>query len=62
MFIVVVIMTTLGLAAIRVYHRYLDQARTAEAAAVLAEIRTREEAYRAEFSSYLSTSTSESDA
>ena len=59
--IAVVIVTTLGLVAIRSYRRYLDQARTSEAAAVLAEIRTREEAYRAEFSTYLSLSANEND-
>lgn len=61
MLIVVVIVTTLGLAALHAYRRYLDQARTSEAAAVLAEIRTREEAYRAEFSTYLSLSANEND-
>lgn len=61
MLIAVVIVTTLGLAAIHAYRRYLDQARTSEAAAILAEIRTREEAYRAEFSTYLSLSANEND-
>jgi hypothetical protein len=38
----------------------MDSARTSEAYAMLGEIRNREEAYRAEFSQYLSTATAES--
>ena len=53
--IVVAILSVLAVVAGTAYRRYLDSARTTEAYAVLGEIRSREEAYRAEFSQYATT-------
>ncbi len=55
MMIVVAILSVLAVVAGTAYRRYLDSARTTEAYAMLGEIRSREEAYRAEFSAYVST-------
>jgi prepilin-type N-terminal cleavage/methylation domain-containing protein len=55
--IVVAILSVLAVVAGTAYRRYLDSARTTEAYAMLGEIRSRQEAYRAEFSSYLNTGT-----
>jgi type IV pilus assembly protein PilA len=52
--IVVTIIAVLATVAGVAYRKYLDSARTTEAYSVLGEIRNREEAYRAEFSSYIS--------
>lgn len=52
--IVVVIIGVLAVVAGTAYRRYLDSARTTEAYSMLGEIRNREEAYRAEFSAYVS--------
>jgi prepilin-type N-terminal cleavage/methylation domain-containing protein len=54
MLIVVAIISVLAVVAGVAYRKYLDAARTTEAYSVLGEIRNREEAYRAEFSSYIS--------
>jgi prepilin-type N-terminal cleavage/methylation domain-containing protein len=59
MIIVVVIIGVLAAIAIPAFRKYMDSGRTAEAMAMLGEIRNREEAYRAEFGSYLSTATNE---
>ena len=50
--IVVAIIGVLAVIAGTAYRRYMDSGRTAEAMAMLGEIRAKEEAYRAEFSSY----------
>ncbi len=49
--IVVAIIGVLAVVAGTAYRRYMDSGRTAEAMAMLGEIRAKEEAYRAEFSS-----------
>jgi prepilin-type N-terminal cleavage/methylation domain-containing protein len=59
--IVVAIISVLAVVAGTAYRRYLDSARTTEAYAMLGEIRTRQEAYRAEFSTYLSTGAAETN-
>jgi prepilin-type N-terminal cleavage/methylation domain-containing protein len=61
MIIVVVIIALLAAIAIPSFKKYLDSGRAAEAAAMLGELRNREEAYRAEFGSYLATGTSETN-
>ncbi len=58
--IVVAIIGVLATIAGGAYRRYSDSGRAAEAAAMLAEIRMKEEAYRAENSVYLSTAADES--
>jgi prepilin-type N-terminal cleavage/methylation domain-containing protein len=58
--IVVAIIAVLSVIAGTAFRRYSDSSRGAEAAAMLAEIRMKEEAYRAESSRYLSTGTDES--
>ncbi len=58
--IVVAIIGVLAVVAGTAYRRYMDSGRTAEAMSMLGEIRAKEEAYRAEFSSYAGWSTSES--
>jgi prepilin-type N-terminal cleavage/methylation domain-containing protein len=50
--IVVTIIAVLATIAGTAYRRYMDSGRTAEAMAMLGEIRAKEEAYRAEFSVY----------
>jgi prepilin-type N-terminal cleavage/methylation domain-containing protein len=55
MLIVVCIIGVLAVVAGVAYRKYLDAARTTEAYSMLGEIRNREEAYRAEYSSYVST-------
>jgi prepilin-type N-terminal cleavage/methylation domain-containing protein len=50
--IVVAIIGVLAVVAGTAYRRYMDSGRTAEAMAMLGEIRAKEEAYRAEFSAY----------
>ena len=50
--IVVAIIAVLATVAGTAYRRYMDSGRTAEAMAMLGEIRAKEEAYRAEFNSY----------
>ena len=50
--IVVAIIAVLATVAGTAYRRYMDSGRTAEAMAMLGEIRAKEEAYRAEFSTY----------
>jgi prepilin-type N-terminal cleavage/methylation domain-containing protein len=50
--IVVAIIAVLATIAGTAYRRYMDSGRTAEAMAMLGEIRTKEEAYRAEFGLY----------
>jgi prepilin-type N-terminal cleavage/methylation domain-containing protein len=61
MIIVVVIIAVLAAIAIPAFNKYMDSGRAAEANAMLGEIRTREEAYRAEFGTYLSTQTTASE-
>ena len=58
--IVVSILIILSVVAMGSYRRYLDNARKSEVYGMFAEIRMREEAYRAEFSSYLSLSANDS--
>ena len=50
--IVVAIIGVLAVVAGTAYRKYMDSGRTAEAMSMLGEIRAKEEAYRAEFSSY----------
>jgi prepilin-type N-terminal cleavage/methylation domain-containing protein len=50
--IVVAIIAVLATVAGTAYRRYMDSGRTAEAMAMLGEIRAKEEAYRAEYSTY----------
>jgi prepilin-type N-terminal cleavage/methylation domain-containing protein len=50
--IVVTIIAVLATIAGTAYRRYMDAGRTAEAMAMLGEIRAKEEAYRAEFNTY----------
>jgi prepilin-type N-terminal cleavage/methylation domain-containing protein len=57
--IVVTIISVLAVVAGTAYRKYMDSARTSEAYAMLGEIRTKEEAYRAEASVYAGWSTSE---
>ena len=57
--IVVAILGVLAVVAGTAYRRYLDNGRTTEAMAMFAEFRAKEEAYRAEFSTYLSTAATE---
>ena len=57
--IVVAIISVLAVVAGTAYRRYMDSARTSEAYAMLGEIRMKEEAYRAEKSSYYATSADE---
>jgi prepilin-type N-terminal cleavage/methylation domain-containing protein len=52
MLTVVTIIAVLAVVAGTAYRRYMDSARTSEAYAMLGELRAKEEAYRAEFSSY----------
>ena len=52
---VVAILIVLSVVAGGSYRRYLDNARKSEVYGMFAEIRMKEEAYRAEFSTYLST-------
>jgi prepilin-type N-terminal cleavage/methylation domain-containing protein len=59
--IVVAIISVLAVVAGTAYRRYLDSARTTEVYSMLGEIRSREEAYRAEFSTYLSTNTTNAE-
>ncbi len=51
-----IVVTSIGVLAVvagTAYRKYMDNGRTAEAYAMLGEIRNKEEAYRAEFSQYL---------
>jgi prepilin-type N-terminal cleavage/methylation domain-containing protein len=57
--IVVVIIAVLAAVAIPAYRKYSDSGRTAEAMAMLGEFRAKEEAYRAENNTYLSTDVNE---
>src|SRR3954447_16153781 len=57
--IVVAIISVLAVVAGTAYRRYMDSARTTEAYAMLGEIRTKEEAYRAEQSQYAATAPDE---
>jgi prepilin-type N-terminal cleavage/methylation domain-containing protein len=59
--IVVTIIGVLAVVAGTAYRRYMDAGRTAEAYAMFGEIRNREEAYRAEFSTYAQTGASEAN-
>ena len=59
--IVVAIIVVLSVLAVGAYRRFTARARTTQAYAMFAEIRAKEESYRAEFSSYYSLSTSETD-
>jgi prepilin-type N-terminal cleavage/methylation domain-containing protein len=62
MLIVVAILSVLAVVAGTAYRRYTDSARTTEAYSMLGEIRSREEAYRAEFSQYAPTDTASNEA
>jgi prepilin-type N-terminal cleavage/methylation domain-containing protein len=55
--IVVAIVGVLAVVAGTAYRKYMDANRTAEVMAMLGELRVKEEAYRAENNSYLSTTT-----
>lgn len=57
--IVVAIVGVLAVVAGTAYRRYMDAGRTAEVYAMMGEFRNKEEAYRAEFSQYLATSSNE---
>jgi prepilin-type N-terminal cleavage/methylation domain-containing protein len=57
--VVVAIISVLAVVAGTAYRRYMDSARTTEAYAMLGEIRTKEEAYRAEKSAYTGWSSDE---
>jgi prepilin-type N-terminal cleavage/methylation domain-containing protein len=59
--IVVAIIGVLAVIAGTAYRKYMDSGRSAEVYAMLGEIRAKEEAYKAEYSKYLATSTSETD-
>ncbi len=59
--VVVVIVTILSTLAVSAYHKFMIRARSTEVFAMFAEIRAKEESYRAEFTSYLSVSTSDTD-
>jgi prepilin-type N-terminal cleavage/methylation domain-containing protein len=61
MIIVITIIAVLAAIALPAYKRYMDSGRAAEAAAMLGEIRTREEAYKAEYGSYLNSQTTPSE-
>jgi prepilin-type N-terminal cleavage/methylation domain-containing protein len=61
MMIVVAILTVLVVVALGAYRRYMDNARKTEVYSMFAEIRAKEEAYRAEFSAYSTTGAGESD-
>ena len=61
MLIVVAIITVLAVVAGGAYTKYANNARKSEVYAMFAEIRAKEEAYRAEFSTYLSSGTGEAD-
>src|SRR5262245_50676346 len=61
MMIVVAIVLVLSVVAVGAYRKHMNSARKAEVVAMFGEIRTREEAYRAEFSTYLSTTNDEDD-
>jgi type II secretory pathway pseudopilin PulG len=57
--IVVTIISVLAVIAMVAFRKYRIAGRRAEVYSIFAEIRTREEAYRAEFSAYVSTAASE---
>jgi prepilin-type N-terminal cleavage/methylation domain-containing protein len=57
--IVVAIVGVLAVVAGNAYRKYMDSARKSEVYALFGEIRTKEEAYRAEFNAYLGTTTDE---
>lgn len=59
--IVVTIVAVLAAIALPSYRRYMDSGRTAEVMSMFAEFRAKEEAYRAEFSTYLSTGVDENN-
>jgi prepilin-type N-terminal cleavage/methylation domain-containing protein len=62
MLIVVAIIGVLSVVAGTAYRRYMDSARTTEAYSMLGEIRAREEAYKAEYSTYAAWTTDEATA
>jgi prepilin-type N-terminal cleavage/methylation domain-containing protein len=59
--VVVVIVTILATLAAKTYTRFTARARVTEVYAMFAEMRAKEESYRAEFTSYLSVSNSDTD-
>src|SRR5689334_15595927 len=59
--IVVAIIGVLAVIAGTAYRKYMDSGRSAEVYAMFGEIRAKEEAYRAEYSTYLATSSSNSE-
>lgn len=59
--IVIAIIATLAVVAGGAYRKYSNSARKTEVYAMFAEIRAKEEAYRAEFSQYLSSGAGEAD-
>lgn len=61
MMIVVAIISVLAVVAGGAYTKYLNNARKSEVHSMFAEIRVKEEAYRAEFSTYASSGTGETD-
>jgi prepilin-type N-terminal cleavage/methylation domain-containing protein len=60
--VTVVIIAVLSVVAGMAYTKYFARARTSEVTSMFGEIRNREEAYRAEFSTYVTTSTNASNA
>ena len=61
MMIVVVIIGVLATIAVNSYHKYMSSARRTEVYTMFGELRAKQEAYRAEFSQYVSTGGSESN-
>src|SRR5262249_26957252 len=59
--IVVTIIGVLAVGAGSAYNRYSNAGRNAEAMAMIGEFKTKEEAYRAEFNTYLSTDVAEAN-
>ena len=57
--IVVAIISVLAVVAGTAYRKYMDAGRTAEVYAMMGEFRNKQEAYRAEYSSYLGTASDE---
>jgi prepilin-type N-terminal cleavage/methylation domain-containing protein len=57
--IVVAIIGVLAVVAVTTFRKYSDSGRAAEAMAMIGEFKTKEEAYKAEYNTYLSTDSSE---
>lgn len=59
--VVVAIIVVLSVIAVAAYRRFTARARATEVHAMFADIRAKQESYRAEFSTYLNVSTAETD-